>query len=779
MKKVLLISLAVILALSMGLIGCEGEGEGEGEPYEPETGTWIGEVVFSVNDDYGSVISQMAAGLLDMYGLPIADPTSYEVIMDTPEINSELNYGGYREMRFNTYRDEDDDPEAAPYNGNYTDDEGKLNPFGNPAIREAMNWLVDRNYIYQEILGELGAPKWTWLGTQFPDHNLYYADIISDIETTYAYDFSAAETVFNTEMPLMGATWNSGEGLWYFDGSPVELTMIIRADLPPNPEQGVYVATQLEALGFDVVQLVLPGSEAHSYWLYEAPTRNGDWHVYTGGWSSPAIPRDSASIGAQMYSDIVMPYFVFQILGDQLVEDGFQDLYDALTDLRQRNFTSMTAREALFDTALNDAMLWSNCIWTVDIAGANIYAADIVTAVDLAGGIGDPAWVHTTHAVNTTTGDPVWRDQLEIACPNLMVEPYNPVAGSAFTYDMFIARRALGDLALTPDPRDGHYWPVRLESATVDYHEILPITNEVDWCTLTSSPTKIAVPDDCWATWNATTEEWITAAEYKAANPSWDQTANVKVVATYPDDLFTVPLHDGSTLSLADVLMAMIMLYDRGTAGSPVYDEAAAEELATFLGTHKGQRIVSVDPLTIETYTDTWYMDADWNVAGYETCTWFPMYGTYDWTGFWHMISAGWLLEAETKPSGAESLIRLAWSRDKADELEVDQMDYTKGDTLDALADAVAYGKANSFMPYHDLISDVYTDFGLTGLAAEITARWTNLEDFAADKGHYWVGNGPYILKSVAPVAKVVVLEKFEDYPDEAGRFFFFCDPLP
>lgn len=283
-KKFLMPLVAIILIMGLMLPGC-GEGEGEGEePFEPETGSWIGEVVFSINDDYGSVISQMAAGLLDMYGLPIADPTSYEVIMETPSIQAELNYGGYREMRFNTYRDEDGDPEAPPYSGNYTDDEGKLNPFGNPAIREAMNLLIDRNYIYQEILGELGAPKWTALGTAFPDHARYYDDIVGPIETAYAFDFDAAKAVFDTEMPLMGASWVTDH--WEFDSSNVEITMVIRADLPPNPEQGVYVATQIEALGFDVVQLVLPGSEAHSYWLYEAPTRNGDWHVYTGGWSS-------------------------------------------------------------------------------------------------------------------------------------------------------------------------------------------------------------------------------------------------------------------------------------------------------------------------------------------------------------------------------------------------------------------------------------------------------------------------------------------------------------
>jgi peptide/nickel transport system substrate-binding protein len=36
----------------------------------------------------------------------------------------------------------------------------RLNPFGVREIREAMNWLLDRDYIVQEIMGGLAIPKY-------------------------------------------------------------------------------------------------------------------------------------------------------------------------------------------------------------------------------------------------------------------------------------------------------------------------------------------------------------------------------------------------------------------------------------------------------------------------------------------------------------------------------------------------------------------------------------------------------------------------------------------
>ena len=46
----------------------------------------------------------------------------------------------------------------------------RLNPFSNPKVREAVNWLIDRNYIAQEGMGGLGTPRYVPILSTFPDY---------------------------------------------------------------------------------------------------------------------------------------------------------------------------------------------------------------------------------------------------------------------------------------------------------------------------------------------------------------------------------------------------------------------------------------------------------------------------------------------------------------------------------------------------------------------------------------------------------------------------------
>jgi peptide/nickel transport system substrate-binding protein len=65
--------------------------------------------------------------------------------------------------------------------------DGRLNPFSDPAIREAVNWLIDRDYIVSEFYGGLTAI----LGTSaihpklFPDY-ARYVDVTRALELKYA-----------------------------------------------------------------------------------------------------------------------------------------------------------------------------------------------------------------------------------------------------------------------------------------------------------------------------------------------------------------------------------------------------------------------------------------------------------------------------------------------------------------------------------------------------------------------------------------------------------------
>ena len=84
---------------------------------------------------------------LDVYAFPISSAGTYERILDAEGLDYKTSFGSYNELTFN--------PSAC-------DDTSKLNPFSVPRIREAMNWLVDREYIVAEIMGvKMDARQWS------------------------------------------------------------------------------------------------------------------------------------------------------------------------------------------------------------------------------------------------------------------------------------------------------------------------------------------------------------------------------------------------------------------------------------------------------------------------------------------------------------------------------------------------------------------------------------------------------------------------------------------
>jgi peptide/nickel transport system substrate-binding protein len=321
---------------------------------------------------------------------------------------------------------------------------------------------------------------------------------------------------------------------------------------------------------------------------------------------------------------------------------------------------------------------------------------------------------------------------------------------------------------LLQDPETGLYHPRRIESAHITVGDNLPVTfdgPQPDWLDLTILPAGelVTIPDDTWCQWDAATGTWLTAAEVFGPGAG---TALRKSVEVYPSDIFDFPMHDGSTLSLADFLMEMIIEFDIGQPDSPIYESARASRLAAIMATFKGYRITSADPLTIEYYDDSWYMDPCWNVADE-----FPEWKQGG-SNPWHMIGIGWLASRD----GA-----LEFGSRESQSTGQPWMDYTKGDSLPILegylADVQDSGHADyRFVPYETFIQGVYTDLGLGSITAEAGERYANLQAWYDDLGHFWVDMGPYYLDSVFPVEKVIVMKRFEDHPDPSDRWLFLLD---
>ena len=374
-----------------------------------QTGAWVDEVVFTREPSPALAVAQLSWGALDIYASAISDGAIFALVRVDPNLRYVISYGTMDELTFNP---------AGPVLV-----DGTLNPFAVPRIREAMNWLVDRDFIAWEIKDGLARPQYTALVKHFPD-DVRYADIVEDIEDFYAYDPQKACAIIEQEMVKLGA--ERKEGKWHYQGQPVVLKFLIRTE-DKRRLIGDYVADQLEHCGFTVHRLYRTASEASPIWLGSDPAQGG-WHIYTGSWVSTRISRDDAWKFSHFYTPRGYPSPLWQAYTPDF-------WFDIVADrLARREFTTMVERRVLFEEALWLSMEDSVRVWLATQGKFSPLRADVRVAADLAGGIsGSYPWALTVHF--DWMGWPVVGGMMRISMADLAVDPWNPVAGSKWVYE--------------------------------------------------------------------------------------------------------------------------------------------------------------------------------------------------------------------------------------------------------------------------------------------------------------------------------------------------------
>ncbi|MET1160375.1 MAG: ABC transporter substrate-binding protein [Thermoprotei archaeon] len=694
---------------------------------EAPHGPWVDEVVFIEESDPDKVLEMLKNNEIQVYFDEITDPERYQRMKEYG-LKVWFSYALYYELTFN--------PVGPVFNKT-----GKLNPFAVARIREAMNYLVDRDYIANEILGGLAVPRYVAITPSFPDYARYY-DTIYEIEQEYKYNFEKAKSIIFEEMTKLGAEYRAAEGKWYYNGEPVEIIFLIRTE-DARRQIGDYVAEQLEKLGFTVVRRYGTSRELAPYWIYGDPAE-GTWHIYTGGWITTVVSRDESDNFGFFYTKLGLPVPLWQAYKND------PEFYTIAERLWTRSFTSIEERDELMRKALWLSMKESQRIWLVNLIAPWPRRPEIEIAGDLAGGYsGSWLWPWTLRYEGQVGGS------VKIAMPTVLVEPWNPVGGSDWIYDMTVIR-ATGEIATMPDPYTGLYWPQRVKKAEVYVVKGLPVRKTLDWVELKFVDT-IDVPPDAWYQWNATTRRIETVGEEFPEGAK----ALVKVVVYYEDNLFTgeYKWHDGSPFDLADIVFAFILAHDRAQPDSPVYDESAVPSYESWIKMFKGFRIVQEDPLVIEYYTDSWYMDAEWMASAAANAFWpYYDYGPAP----WHMVFIGWLAEADGK---------LAFTADKADALQVERTNYIAGPSLEILAQELERAINEKLIPYPEVLSKYITE-------DEALQRYQNLKKWYEEKGHFWVGLGPFYLEKVDTVAKQIVLRAYREHIDTADKWLRFSEPM-
>jgi len=398
------------------------------------------------------------------------------------------------------------------------------------------------------------------------------------------------------------------------------------------------------------------------------------------------------------------------------------------------------------------AALDSQRIWLKDDTGVAPHAANVALASDLSGSIyGSRLWAQTLRFTDQVGGS------MTVAMPSMMTEPWNPIGGSNWVYDM-MPIRGMQTGAVVPDPFTGLLLPLRVERADVFVQAGLPVEQNLDWATLEFVP-EIVVPDDAWSDWDAENQVFITAAEKFAET----ETVESKVVMYYEEDYFDkMKWHDGSPVTLADFVMFMIMQFDFAKEASPIYDEAQVPGFETFMDAFRGWRIVSEDPLVIEYYTNAYQLDAENNVTNFRAANPSGYFNGVE--ASWHALAPAWRVEAAGEA---------AFSADKADALEVEWMSFIAGPTLELLKAKLDEAEAEGFIPYEPTLGAYIT-------AAEAEARYANLQEWYRRYGHFWVNTGPFYLQKAFPVEGTLILKYNPDYPDLVTRWDrFAAAPIP
>lgn len=687
---------------------------------QSRNGAWVDEVVVVEEASSAAAITRLEVGEFDIYAFTVSEAQLFQRTEASPVLTYSQSFGSYNELTFN------------PYGPEFND--GRLNPFSVSRIREAMNWLIDRDYIANEIMGGMAVPKYFPIGSAFPDY-ARYADTARALELKYAYNPELARAVITEEMQKLGAQLVNG--IWQYRGKPVELIALIRIE-DERRIIGDYVSNQLEDLGFVVHRLYRSAADASPLWQTADPAE-GRMHFYTGGWVTTFVDRDQADVFDYFYTPRGLATPLWQ---------AYQPApeFDEVADRLGRNaFTSMEERGELFRRAMDLALQDSARVWLVDRLSFTPRRSDVVVTADLAAGVaGARLWATTLRRAGQTGGT------LRVGLPSVLTEPWNPLGGTNWVYDAMLYRGTSED-GTAYDPYTGLAYPWRIERAEVYVKEGLPVSKTLDWVSLQFVP-EIQVPADAWIDWDPVAQRFITVGEKYPEG----LTANLKSVAYYPADLYQkVKWHDGSPISAADMVLSLILEFDRAHPESPVFDESVVPSHDQFRQTFRGARIVSTNPLVVEWYTDNFGLDAELSVESL-----YPYYSFGP--GAWHNLAVGLLAEANQET---------AFTSAKATKLGVDYLNMIAGETVGILARYLEQARASNYIPYAPTLGQYIT-------ADQARERWANLTRWYQEKGHFWLGTGVLYLERAFPVEKTAHLKRFELHPDPADRWSIFAEPM-
>lgn len=518
--------------------------------YAQEKGANTEEVIFIHYQDESVAVQEVKTGNLDAYFWRIPLELISD-LRDDPNVKLYETPGGRLSILLN----------PAPSNDT-------LNPFSIREVRYAMNYLIDRELIVNEILKGAAVVSYSAFSQFDPDY-VVLVDIIESLN--FRYNPTLADSIITEALEKHNAV--KRDGRWYYNDEPITLKFFIRNDDPRRNSIGKVLSSELDKLGFTIEEINGDLNKALTS-VYGSDPKSFEWHIYTEGWGSSAFDKYDSLLAAQMYAPWVANMPGFQNEGFWNYQN--QTLDDITIKIFNGDYTSKEERDQLLREAVELGVEESVRIFlasTLDPYVVNNSMEGIVT--DFGAGI-----TSRFTLINARSDD-----ELKIGMKQIYQGSWNPIAGLRDWYSTRVWL-AVADPGVFRHPHTGDALPVR-----------------VTWQVETAGPNnKLEVPSDAFI-WNATSNEWTNV----------NTTATSKVTF----DLKYSNWHHGAMMNKNDILYAIYFLYEWGTKESEddqTYDPEYAATAQQFVNTLKGFRFIDDD--TIEVYVDYWHFDENY-IADY------------------------------------------------------------------------------------------------------------------------------------------------------------------
>ena len=449
----------------------------------------------------------------------------------------------------------------------------EFNPFSSKEIRFALNYLIDRKLIVNELMGGYGSPIISYYNPSDPE----YLTVIEQLEMfNFKYNPTFANEVISKILNEKGAIKIGNK--WQINEKQIEIKIFIRSDDPIRKAIGEVLAAELEKIGFTLKKDFGDLNKAFVV-VYGSDPAELKWNIYTEGWGHSAFVRyDSVGLG-QMYS----PWFSYM--------PGFNN--PSFWNYQNKNLDELTQKiyTGDFETSEKRTEIIQKAVKEGINEGVRIFVASkidqYVANKKISGIVNDfGAGVPSRFTPINAKSD---HSELKIGVKQIYQGAWNPVMGLTDSYSRHIWD-IVSDPATFKHPFTGETFPVRTK-----------------WQVETSGPNdKLSVPKEA-KIWNPLLQKWGNVEEGTLATSK----------VTFDFDFSN--WHNGEKMDIHDILHSLYFTIEWGTQideNDKTFDTEftprAAQSIQTLIG------INPIDEDTIEVYVNYWHFDegeiADWAV---------------------------------------------------------------------------------------------------------------------------------------------------------------------